>query len=213
MSRKKLAAEQTVTKLRQIEVSLAQGKKTAIACKEVDPTDQSNRLKRDLVLQALDRALALRNPPPDCIHHTDRGSQYCSHDYQRRLQQLGFNVSMSGKGNCYDNAAVETFFKTIKAELICGAFGRPVSKSHKPSFNTSTASTTSAADIQQQEAYHLLHSNDKPPKREPNAELIGDKSTAAVQIARFSPEISWPSCRHLQHIQRPTPSDQPQHTP
>ena len=118
MSRKKLAAEQTVTKLRQIEVSLAQGKKTAIACKEVDPTDQSNRLKRDLVLQALDRALALRNPPPDCIHHTDRGSQYCSHDYQRRLQQLGFNVSMSGKGNCYDNAAVETFFKTIKAELI-----------------------------------------------------------------------------------------------
>ena len=78
----------------------------------------SNRLKRDLALQALDRAVALRNPPPGCIHHTDRGSQYCSHDYQKRLQQLGFNISMSGKGNCYDNAAVETFFKTLKAELI-----------------------------------------------------------------------------------------------
>lgn len=78
----------------------------------------SNRLKRDLALQALNRAIALRNPPPGCIHHTDRGSQYCSHDYQKRLRQIGFKVSMSGKGNCYDNAAVETFFKTIKAELI-----------------------------------------------------------------------------------------------
>jgi hypothetical protein len=51
-------------------------------------------------------------------HHTDRGSQYCSHDYQKILRKHGFKVSMSGKGNCYDNAAVETFFKTIKAELI-----------------------------------------------------------------------------------------------
>ena len=78
----------------------------------------SNRLKKDLALQALNRAVALRNPPPGCIHHTDRGSQYCSHDYQKQMRQRGFKVSMSGKGNCYDNAAVETFFKTIKAELI-----------------------------------------------------------------------------------------------
>lgn len=41
-----------------------------------------------------------------CIHHTDRGSQYCSHDYQKIPRQHGFSVSMSGKGNCYDNAAV-----------------------------------------------------------------------------------------------------------
>ena len=46
------------------------------------------------------------------------GSQYCSHDYQKILRQNGFKVSMSGKGNCYDNAVMETFFKTIKAELI-----------------------------------------------------------------------------------------------
>jgi len=45
-------------------------------------------------------------------------TQYCSHDYQKRLRQHGFVVSMSGKGNCYDNAAVDTFFKTVKAELI-----------------------------------------------------------------------------------------------
>ncbi len=78
----------------------------------------SNRMKRDLAIRALKMAIAFRQPPKDCIHHTDRGSQYCSHDYQKILRQHGFKVSMSGKGNCYDNAAVETFFKTIKAELI-----------------------------------------------------------------------------------------------
>ena len=78
----------------------------------------SNRMKRDLAIRALKMAVALRQPPRGCIHHTDRGSQYCSHDYQKLLRQYGFQVSMSGKGNCYDNSAVETFFKTIKAELI-----------------------------------------------------------------------------------------------
>ena len=78
----------------------------------------SNRLKSDLAIRSLDMAIALRQPSPGCIHHSDRGSQYCSHDYQKQLRQNGFKISMSGKGNCYDNAAVETFFKTIKAELI-----------------------------------------------------------------------------------------------
>ena len=78
----------------------------------------SNRMKRDLAIRALNMAIAFRAPPKGCIHHTDRGSQYCSHDYQKILRQHGFKVSMSGKGNCYDNAAVETFFKNIKAELI-----------------------------------------------------------------------------------------------
>ena len=78
----------------------------------------SNRMKRDLAIRALKMAVALRQPPNGCIHHTDRGSQYCSHDYQKLLRQHGFQVSMSGKGNCYDNSAVETFFKTIKSELI-----------------------------------------------------------------------------------------------
>ena len=78
----------------------------------------SNRMKRDLAIRALKMAIAFRAPPKGCIHHTDRGSQYCSHDYQKILRQHDFKASMSGKGNCYDNAAVETFFKTIKAELI-----------------------------------------------------------------------------------------------
>ncbi|SEP62250.1 Transposase InsO and inactivated derivatives [Thalassovita taeanensis] len=78
----------------------------------------SNRMKRDLAIRALDMAVALQQPPKGCIHHTDRGSQYCSNECQRRLSKHGFKVSMSGKCNCYDNSMVEMFFKSIKAELI-----------------------------------------------------------------------------------------------
>ncbi len=78
----------------------------------------SDRLKKDLALNALQRAIALRNPRPGLVQHTDRGSQYCSHDYQRLLKTHGIIPSMSGKGNCYDNAMVETVFKTIKNELV-----------------------------------------------------------------------------------------------
>lgn len=78
----------------------------------------SDRMKKDLAIRALDMAVRLRNPPNGCIFHSDRGSQYCSYDYQKKLQSHGMRPSMSGKGNCYDNSAVETFFKSLKAEMI-----------------------------------------------------------------------------------------------
>jgi len=78
----------------------------------------SDRLKKDLAIRALQMAINLRQPPKGCFHHTDRGSQYCAHGYQKILRKHGFKVSMSGKGNCWDNAVTETFFKTLKAELI-----------------------------------------------------------------------------------------------
>jgi len=78
----------------------------------------SDRLKKDLALNALRQAIVMRRPLPGLIHHSDRGSQYCSDDYQRLLKAQGIVPSMSGKGNCYDNAMVETVFKTIKSELI-----------------------------------------------------------------------------------------------
>ena len=78
----------------------------------------SDRLKRDLAVEALRRALVARNPAPELVHHSDRGSQYCSVDYQALLRRRGILISMSGRGNCYDNSMVETFFKTIKSELI-----------------------------------------------------------------------------------------------
>ena len=66
-------------------------------------------------------AINLRRPPKGCIHHTDRGS-HCAYEYQKTLRQYGFQVSisgkMAGKGNCWDNAVTEAFFKTLKAELI-----------------------------------------------------------------------------------------------
>ncbi|WP_217996397.1 IS3 family transposase [Sphingobium xenophagum] len=78
----------------------------------------SDRMKKDLAIRALDMAVRLRQPPEGCLFHSDRGSQYCSYDYQKKLQAYGLRPSMSGKGNCYDNASVETFFKSLKAELI-----------------------------------------------------------------------------------------------
>ncbi len=78
----------------------------------------SDRMKKDLAIRALDMAVRLRQPPDGCIFHSDRGSQYCSYGYQKKLQAYGLRPSMSGKGNCYDNASVETFFKSLKAELI-----------------------------------------------------------------------------------------------
>ena len=86
--------------------------------RRVDGWAISSRMKQDLALRALNMAIALRRPRPGCIHHTDRGSQYCAHDDQKLLRQHGFKVSMSGKGNCHDNSAVESFFKSLKAELV-----------------------------------------------------------------------------------------------
>jgi len=77
-----------------------------------------DRLHRDLALAALRKALTMRRPAAGLIHHSDRGSQYCSIDYQAELEKNAILVSMSGKGNCYDNAMVETFFKTLKSELV-----------------------------------------------------------------------------------------------
>lgn len=78
----------------------------------------SDRLHRQLALRALEKAITMRRPPKGLIHHSDRGSQYCALDYQGMLKTNGIIISMSGKGNCYDNAMVETFFKTLKSELI-----------------------------------------------------------------------------------------------
>ena len=78
----------------------------------------SDRLKRDLAVEALRRALVARTPGPGLVHHSDRGSQYCAVDYQALLRKCGILISMSGRGNGHDNAMVETFFKTIKSELI-----------------------------------------------------------------------------------------------
>jgi len=76
------------------------------------------RMTTDLVVRAFEQAVTIRRPPPGLVHHSDRGSQYCSHEYQALLGQHGMRASMSRKGNCYDNAPVESFWGTLKTELV-----------------------------------------------------------------------------------------------
>jgi len=78
----------------------------------------SKRLDRGISLAALEMALENRNPPPGCIHHTDRGVQYACWEYVERLREKGFQISMSRTGNPYDNAYAESFFKTLKYEEV-----------------------------------------------------------------------------------------------
>jgi transposase InsO family protein len=76
------------------------------------------RLDRHLVLTALDRAVAHRRPRRGLLHHSDRGAEYTSEDYQARLHAAGLRCSMSRKANCWDNAVAESFFATLKRELV-----------------------------------------------------------------------------------------------
>lgn len=76
------------------------------------------QMPRHLVMNALRMAYWRRKPTTEVIHHSDRGSQYASHDFQVLLKSYGMICSMSGKGNCYDNAVTESFFHSLKVELI-----------------------------------------------------------------------------------------------
>jgi transposase InsO family protein len=78
----------------------------------------SERIDTPLILQALAMALLHRQPPADLLFHSDRGVQYASSDYRRALAQAGLTASMSRKANCYDNAAMESFWSTLKMEMV-----------------------------------------------------------------------------------------------
>jgi putative transposase len=77
-------------------------------------------LDRELALNALRMALTRRRPPAGLIHHTDRGCQYASREYRALLHRHGLRCSMSRVGDCYDNAVAESFFATLKKELVHG---------------------------------------------------------------------------------------------
>jgi transposase InsO family protein len=78
----------------------------------------SDRMTKELVLQALRQAHGRQHPDPGLLHHSDRGSQYASYDYQKQIQIYEMIGSMSRKGNCYDNACIESFHSILKKELI-----------------------------------------------------------------------------------------------
>jgi len=78
----------------------------------------NKRMKKQLTLDALAMAYWRRRPPSGLLHHSDRGSQYACHDYRERLKQYSMVASMSRKGNCWDNAPTERFFRSLKSERL-----------------------------------------------------------------------------------------------
>jgi transposase InsO family protein len=76
------------------------------------------RMTKALVMQSLFRAVAAKRPAKGLIHHSDRGSQYCAPAYREMIEEFGMTASMSRKGNCYDNASMESFWGTLKQELV-----------------------------------------------------------------------------------------------
>lgn len=77
-----------------------------------------SRLTKDLVVRSFLMAVKTKIPDPGLIHHSDRGSQYCSSDFMKLLDTFNMKASMSRKGNCYDNAPMESFWGTLKNELV-----------------------------------------------------------------------------------------------
>lgn len=93
------------------------GIKDVFTC-EIVGYAMGERMTQALTARALFRAVQQKRPPKGLIHHSDRGSQYCAHDYRKLLEQFGLIASMSRKGNCYDNAPIESFWGSLKNELV-----------------------------------------------------------------------------------------------
>jgi len=93
----------------------------------------------ELGCRALEMAVFRRGKPTDLVYHSDRGSQYASSEFRRRLQALGITPRMSRRSNCYDNAVAESFFQTLKVELV-----------HRLQFATTWAARTALADYIQE---------------------------------------------------------------
>jgi len=93
------------------------GVKDVFTC-EIVGYAMSKRMTQELTGRALFRAVQQKRPAAGLIHHSDRGSQYCAHDYRKLLKQFKMKASMSRKGNCYDNAITESFISTLKREKV-----------------------------------------------------------------------------------------------
>jgi putative transposase len=102
--------------------------------KEIVGWATADHMRTELCARALQNAVKRHNPPKGLIHHSDRGVQYCSKKYQSLLKKYGMICSMSRKGNCYDNACAETFFSTIKCELIYQKQYRTRQEAHEDIF-------------------------------------------------------------------------------
>lgn len=89
-----------------------------IFTKEIVGYAMDGQMTKELVSRSLQRAVASKQHVQGLFHHSDRGSQYCSKDFRKILERFGMKASMSRKGNCYDNAPMESFWGTLKSELV-----------------------------------------------------------------------------------------------
>lgn len=103
------------------------GHKDLCTRKIVGPS-MGERMTKHLVMGSLLRAVEVTRPPAGLLHHSDKGSQYCSHEYRRMLEGLGKKASMSGTGNCFDNAPMESFWATLKMGWFLIAILQPESR-------------------------------------------------------------------------------------
>ena len=126
-------------------------------------------MHKEPALEALGKALAIRRPGKRPIAHSDRGSQYGSLASQAKLREHAIQISMSGKGNCYDNAVVETFFKTLKTEWVWrtvfqtraeakNTIGRYSDGFYNPVRRHSTLAFVSPVQFEKQSRYSLSRS-------------------------------------------------------
>src|SRR3954462_5018849 len=102
-------------------------------------------LHTEIALEALTMAIQRQRPPPGLIHHSDRGIQYAAEAYRRVLARAGITPSMSRKGDCLDNAPMESFFHTLKIERVHHRIYATRPTHGAICFNTSKASTIPAA--------------------------------------------------------------------
>ncbi len=92
----------------------------SVKSRKIIGLSMNERLSEELTATALKQAVTRERPPEGLIHHSDRGRQYASYGYQALLKRYDITPSMSRKGNCYDNAYMESFFSTLKRELVHG---------------------------------------------------------------------------------------------
>ncbi len=92
----------------------------SVPTRKIIGLSMNNQLSEDLTATALKQAVTREKPPEGLIHYSDRGRQYACYGYQALLKRYNITPSMSRKGNCYDNAYMESFFSTLKRELVHG---------------------------------------------------------------------------------------------
>jgi transposase InsO family protein len=168
----------------------------------------ADHLRTELATDALKMALSTRRPKPGLIHHTDRGSQYTSSAYGDLLRAHQVRQSIGRPGTCWDNAVAESFFATLKTELIYRQAGLLVARRNWPSLNSSPAGTTSTVAIppwatpappKSNGAFRLL-------RLRPNKPLHRSGASPCVHASaeggfRFDPYFSAAGrCQELEHF-------------